>query len=399
MELPYAETATDGTAPSPSGPEFEGVDEREQQVTPEGQSSEPSADAAEPQTEAKRVSNWQRLENSRDEWKAKAEEAAPIIDRYREVEPIFDDLVSIGSVLQEPSPGAMHALELERLIYDANPKLWNEFVWRAGQMYLDQIQPQLPQSPTQQNAPAAPAANYQYQGTGFEAAPAYTGGSFQFTDDELADLQVYMPGIVDKAQAAMRLAGSASEAQGIVNELRQQMGELQRQLAERERRDSAQSEQLANDRHDAQFIEEIIQQVSNLGIPRFVDVDGTPQPNPELQAFLKYFNNAFESDRAANAALEASRDAFRNNQRAAIPKLSAAVRSHIGRVISTQVAPLIKPRHEQQMAQSDAARAAASAKPLGSPGGATPPVIGQAGQADLVTRIANIKASTGRRTG
>lgn len=346
---------------------------------------EPDPDAPPEGTGEKQLSRWGELRQSRDEWKTRAESAETTAREYERFEPFKGEVGSFLTLAETSAPTpAVEGQQFASLVHGLNPALYEAVARQMVAMHAEQLgyapsnraSPHVAEPPAP-TAPASPPA-----AAGFQSSPA----GYEFTEQQLEDLAVYGPEYVQKAQALMAQARSATEAAGLVAKLQAQVDQIQA-------RDEQLQLEAANGRHDAQFSEEISNQLVALGIPRFTtDAKGQQAWNPEFVAMWKYFDTAFDADKNAAAARELSRKAFRENQRAAQPGLSAAVRSHIGTVIGRDIAPLLAPRQAQQLAATEAARQAATAPPVIEPGGAAPPATGQVGKLSLVEQIAAIKA-------
>lgn len=377
VEQVAAQLATNAAAePAPETPP-------ETPPTPEGVTDPP----APPGSSERQIENWQQVNAKIRELEAERDRLRPMAERVTAIEPFqqeIDQFLALSEVVNvDPE---IHGRQFERLIYEMNPALWQAMVRRAGTVYAQDLG-LVSQQQVQPPAQRAPAPYPQYT-----PAPPQQGALQipEFTAEELEDRRaVYGDEEVARIQALLAAAQAAQASQEQIHQLQSAIADIRAQATA-----SAIAE--ANDRHDAQFSEEISNQIGAF-VPRYITVDGRQEWNPEFVALWKYFDAAFDRDEVAKNARELSREAYRAKMKGAQPKLTAAVRSHIGNVITRDIAPLVAARAAPQLAQTEQAREVAAIPPSPVVGaGAAPPAPGQAGMS-LVDQIALVKArkSTG----
>lgn len=337
-----------------------------------------------PGSSERQVENWAQANAKISTLQQTVEQLKPMADRMAAIEPFQTEVNQFLqlSELVDVDPD-VHGREFERLVYTMNPALWDAMVRRAGTVYAADLGLTQPQQPVAQPQPVVERAPYQ-QPVPQPQTPLQVP---EFTAEELEDRRaVYGDEEVARLQALTEAARVARSSQAQLRELSARVTEIQNQA-------EVEKVMEANNRHDAQFSEEISNQLGAL-VPRYITTaEGKQDWNPEFVALWKYFDTAYDNDELARTSREASRTAYRNQMKGAQPKLTAAVRSHIGAVIARDIAPLIAARQNAQLTQTEQARAAEKIPPSPPSGnGAAPPAPGQAGMS-LVDRVALVKAN------
>lgn len=401
------ETLTETTAGSgatsgaESSPDHNGATATATEATPEvdayasletttetGTSDEPPPNSSDAQK-----ANWMELRKSRDEWKGRAETVEAIVQKVQPFEHVIDDVGSIyndflGAV--KPNPVAF-----DQQLYELNPVARREYIGYLleDERFVDAALERHFNRPASEIRAALQSGG---RTTGQPAAPtpaAQTGALESTLQDELTEALDYLSPELRAhiEQALTRTTPSASDDE------RKRYEDIQRRLDAQEAARQQEATRVAVEEHDAPFDDHLATLIeSRAHVPRTIkDETGAVKDNPQFYRIAAYIATQFQTDKPAIEALNDSRRAHFEKQRAAKEGLARVVRAHIERVFTTAAGDVLGPLNAQRAAATDAATRALASPANAAPTSTSAPAHGQDGKEDLEVRLNRIRAQAG----